>query len=681
MRPSADFLELMGRLVVGDRDYGKFRGSEGASIFAKAGRMVTVPCPFMGWERWASDQLRLWLEVDEHAVEKLLIAMASRDEFLDRTNRVKEAERQAQIEKWNGFLAPYGRQIVSTASGATVEFVAPTYLPSVSVPSAVSIHGAAEELIDVAILTAIEAERKAVCAAFGFGRNQRVKRAGRWYWRGQLPLADGSSYEIVVAQPADTGQVEATGLTKDVLHDWEPAAALLVGIAASTDPDKVKLGDVVVGKSVWYYEQGKVTPQGIMPQPEMIPADAGLLKHFAGLAEWDCTVEVTRPDCTETRPTFHHGVIASGEKVIADAVVRDQIASGQRKIIAIAMEDYGFSRAISQSQERVQHLVIRGICDNGTPAKDDRWQEYAAAAAAAFAKHFLLDRPLEPRKTKSPPRPSHLHLPSRGAVSSSKPAPRFEILHDTRGSASNALALIRSRPSPPPYREIVVSESSGAGAVLGHGGVLRTAQECQLRTISGHPMFPMLELTGNHERTPQGLLWSIDAPPYPGAVAGTSLRFAVGLDGSFAYSEWMRETYVPNRIWGTGVGLFMCLDRLIGAALFARRLAWRVPMFRRANVLLSLQGVMGQPLAFDFDDRGGRPRNIQLDLGRFVVKQESVQVAGAFEPRISDAEVVSFAAQAGETLSYYFHWDWTLSVVDAEIRNILDNAQNRDPTC
>lgn len=34
-------------------------------------------------------------------------------------------------------------------------------------------------------------------------------------------------------------------------------------------------------------------------------------------------------------------------------------------------------------------LVIRGICDYGDSHKNDRWQRYAAATAAAYAKEFL----------------------------------------------------------------------------------------------------------------------------------------------------------------------------------------------------------------------------------------------------------------------------------------------------
>lgn len=252
-------------------------------------------------------------------------------------------------------------------------------------------------IADIVILTAIEVERRAVCDAFGFGDGNRIKRRGRWYWQGPLILKDGSALEVVVAQPADMGQVEATALTKDVLLDWKPRAALLVGIAASTDPKDVKLGDVVVGSSIWYYERGKVTPQGIIPQPEVIQADSGFLNHFTGLTIWNGEVGIERPKNKESKPKVHRGVIASGERVIADEVVRDEIASGHRKIIAIAMEDYGFSRVISQCPDPVRYLVIRGICDYATERKDDKWHNYAARAAAAFAKHFLLDEALNPR--------------------------------------------------------------------------------------------------------------------------------------------------------------------------------------------------------------------------------------------------------------------------------------------
>jgi hypothetical protein len=116
---------------------------------------------------------------------------------------------------------------------------------------------------------------------------------------------------------------------------------------------------------------------------------------------------VSRPDGSEARSERHHGVIACGEQVIASAATRKRIASVNRKILAIEMEGYGFSLAVWNSFEKVRHLVVRGICDDGSETKGDDWHEYAAAAAACLAKQFLLDRPLEPpMRTAVPQAPS-----------------------------------------------------------------------------------------------------------------------------------------------------------------------------------------------------------------------------------------------------------------------------------
>lgn len=252
-----------------------------------------------------------------------------------------------------------------------------------------------ESAIDVAILTALKVEREAVCDAFGLHSSRdRVKRGARWYWRGQLALPGGGLYQIVVAQPAAMGNVAAAVLAAAVVRDWRPRIAILVGIAATTAPLEVKLGDVVVGTATWYYEHGKVTPRGQLPQPEVIPADAGLMHHLAGLANWDGVAAHPHPGpaaCSRV----HQGVIAAGEKVIADRKTRDRIAVAHRKIKAIAMEGYGFGKGM----EGVQCLEVRGISDDGTPAKNDDWHTYAAAAAAAFTRHFLLDLPVSSSST------------------------------------------------------------------------------------------------------------------------------------------------------------------------------------------------------------------------------------------------------------------------------------------
>ena len=259
-------------------------------------------------------------------------------------------------------------------------------------------------LIDFAFITAIEIERNAVCDAFKLTDRDRVRRDARVYWRGRVPLAEGEYYEIVVAQPLDMAQVDAALMTNDMIHHWDPGALLLVGVAGAASDGSIKgyagLGDLVVARDVYYYERGKVTAEGQEPEPTIYRADALLWNNIISLPPIKRRIPVARPDGQQTSPIVHQGVIASGEKVIADAAVRDKIAQAHRKISAVEMEGYGFSAAVWQSAGTHRHIVMKAICDRADRDKTQDWQPYAAAVAAQYARHFLKDRPLEPRNKK-----------------------------------------------------------------------------------------------------------------------------------------------------------------------------------------------------------------------------------------------------------------------------------------
>jgi len=194
-----------------------------------------------------------------------------------------------------------------------------------------------------------------------------------------------------VCQATETGNPEAVSLTNDAISAWHPKFALLIGIAASGKGPV--LGDVVVCKGVWYQEGGKVTPQRTLPEPRYIPCDRLLLQFATTLPQsphWWERITCPRPDGLSTTPTLHYGPSAAGEKVISDSVERDRLLSIDRKIAAIDMEDYGFAMACNNSEPRTPCLIFRAIVDDASPSKGDLWHCYAAEAASALAKHFLL---------------------------------------------------------------------------------------------------------------------------------------------------------------------------------------------------------------------------------------------------------------------------------------------------
>ncbi|KAL6887045.1 hypothetical protein GGI43DRAFT_388312 [Trichoderma evansii] len=80
---------------------------------------------------------------------------------------------------------------------------------------------------------------------------------------------------------------------------------------------------------------------------------------------------------------IHCGLIASGNQVIKDAILRDKLYKQfNNNILCIEMEAAGLMNDFPC-------VVIRGICDYADSHKNDQWQDYAAATAAACAKALL----------------------------------------------------------------------------------------------------------------------------------------------------------------------------------------------------------------------------------------------------------------------------------------------------
>jgi nucleoside phosphorylase len=95
----------------------------------------------------------------------------------------------------------------------------------------------------------------------------------------------------------------------------------------------------------------------------------------------DISKLVDRPARTTNSPMIHYGLIASGNQVMKHGVTRDQFAR-DLSILCFEMEAAGL-------MDNFPCLVIRGICDYADSHKNNVWQEYAAATAAAYAKEIL----------------------------------------------------------------------------------------------------------------------------------------------------------------------------------------------------------------------------------------------------------------------------------------------------
>lgn len=108
-------------------------------------------------------------------------------------------------------------------------------------------------------------------------------------------------------------------------------------------------------------------------------------EHSSGKDCSSCEVsqEVQRDERESADPEVHYGIIASGNTLVKNGVFRDQlVADAGENCLCVEMEAAGL-------MNHFPCLVIRGICDYADSHKNDRWQRYACATAAAYAKELL----------------------------------------------------------------------------------------------------------------------------------------------------------------------------------------------------------------------------------------------------------------------------------------------------
>ncbi|MGG6268511.1 SAVED domain-containing protein [Leptolyngbya sp. AN03gr2] len=254
--------------------------------------------------------------------------------------------------------------------------------------------------VDFAIVTALKVERDAVLKRLDSSQLVQDDYDPLSYYLGHLDIPGSSQrYTIVVLLLLDMGNDEAASATMQLLNRWHPNYVLMVGIAGGVR-GQVELGDVVVAKYAFYYEQAKLTPEGEQLRSEQFPSDRLLYgrTYTYEISEWHRLIDAIRPGESGEQqiPSVHFAPIASGEKVIADEETISKLVRACPKLAAVAMEGAGVARAARTYPKSPGYLEIRGICDFADPQKNDNWHEYAANAAASFTVGWLRSCPVPP---------------------------------------------------------------------------------------------------------------------------------------------------------------------------------------------------------------------------------------------------------------------------------------------
>ncbi len=289
---------------------------------------------------------------------------------------------------------------------------------------------------DIAIVTALDLEFKAVLDIVGNFRvdaKRDTEHVYEEYYHGAIESIHGGEHRVVVAR-AGKGNNKAAVLANSLLHRYPSVRDILVVGVAGGVPDKnaeehVRLGDIVVcdDAGVIQYDMIKQYTRRKEFTPPPRPPSHDLLVHAEHLRTtmgsepryWSYLDDILdkqhirRPrraplkDCPwvkgsktirqptvpgdRSRPRVLSGPIASANTVLKSARVRDDLKT-KWKIKAVEMESSGIAEAVWQHGKG--YLVVRGICDFANDGKNNVWQPYAAAAAAAYIRAFIETLPV-----------------------------------------------------------------------------------------------------------------------------------------------------------------------------------------------------------------------------------------------------------------------------------------------
>jgi nucleoside phosphorylase len=241
---------------------------------------------------------------------------------------------------------------------------------------------------DVVILTALDEELDIVLRYFP-SKTRYMK--GR-----QIRVGEYRGLRFALVACHGMGNVLAATVTSWALSNLEPEYVLMLGLAGGIPKNGERLlGDLVVPEIIVEYDHAKATPEGLQRRYQPFRPSRRLLElaREADKQDWAKRLLCKRPCGSASRidPRPHFGVIHSGQQVVTDAHLVQELREVWPESVGLEMESAGVARALYEHYQSESLLIVKGISDWADPKKaDDLWRAYAIHASAAFAQEILI---------------------------------------------------------------------------------------------------------------------------------------------------------------------------------------------------------------------------------------------------------------------------------------------------
>lgn len=290
-----------------------------------------------------------------------------------------------------------------------------------------------EHLVDICIFCALHEEAAALLAEFEARCRVFFRRgfSGRTHYVYQYATIENRCEEpltVLVTWPSHHGLVQTAIDLALVLDEFRPRFAAMTGICAG-DRREVRLGDLIVARCAYLYEEGKIIP-GSDGQPvhlletTSVASTSQVLQYVQGFHEWQIPVRTLkqtwlgRPLDPGEEPRCFIAPMASGMAVRSDNPFPWLRERYHRDILGLDMEAASFYRALG-TFSHIHALVVKGVSDYGDHNKNDDVHTFAARASAVYLLHFIQ----EYVTTRAMPRPDHCSDQSQTGVREEHPEP------------------------------------------------------------------------------------------------------------------------------------------------------------------------------------------------------------------------------------------------------------------
>jgi nucleoside phosphorylase len=296
--------------------------------------------------------------------------------------------------------------------------------------------GSGQGDVRVGIVTALPVECAAVRLLVDDMVHQPAPGDPNHYLSGWLPSKEsGRPHRVVVALQTQDGTRNAAAICTDLTRSFPNVRCVIMcgiagGVPAPTAPERhVRLGDIIVGTRgvvdydhihsinganrlrrsvdglsrallrgdreleakelvgcwpwrVWLDGRGRQLPPGFARPSERTDV---LLQHGRRIDH----PRRERSGHIPGWPKVHRCAIASSDRLVRDAVMRDEIAD-RHNVRAVEMEASGV--AVGADLHATGWFVIRGVADYCDSAgENDVWHRYASLAAGAYLRSLLAE--------------------------------------------------------------------------------------------------------------------------------------------------------------------------------------------------------------------------------------------------------------------------------------------------